>query len=649
MATTITTRSGKGSALTWQEMDGNFNNIRTRLDNDLELRLQAVEAGQNSSALGYTTKALLDADLAHVAGTMAVVTNDATADNNTYWIKLGGSGSGSWQKSAVSAFLPYYSSRQFTTLAQAITAIGNSNTTVLRMSSSLTVTDGDTVPANISILVDNGGMFVGSGTEDLTINGPFHSGQHQAFSAVGALIFSSATRDISPSWFYDGSGNWAPAINKAINSATTVQRVILPAGTLPVYGSGTELILYDRMVHLEGAGKSSTILQVAASVGNTTDVLRISPDMGGYGYGVGAHLSDFSILPASGTPARHAVYLDTMSAAQIINDALIESLRIGQFGGNGIYQSQHATDPDGFFSSTIRNNFIYGGISLNRAGDTLRIENNVMLGTNYGIYADLVSGANILNIVGNVIVSNGGGVYIYNAGMVLIDGNQFEQQINSTGTDRALVVIKGASAGISKTRISNNKFNLPATLVDTGLILDNAVGAVVENNIFTPGVSTQCMIRITASGVGNAIGDNMIDTGGSPLYNSWRTALRNTTYIQDGGKGTVGIRRPLSLLNSWANMAGSTVAIEKIDNNTVTLTGICTAGNKTNGIQVTTIPAGFIPEGNVIFSVLSYNSVNGYVPVQFVIDPNTGNATLQGIGANTVRVFFENVTWKIFY
>jgi len=47
------------------------------------------------------TLALLNADLAHVADTLAVVYNDGTASNNGIYAKVGGSGSGSWALTAL--------------------------------------------------------------------------------------------------------------------------------------------------------------------------------------------------------------------------------------------------------------------------------------------------------------------------------------------------------------------------------------------------------------------------------------------------------------------------------------------------------------------------------------------------------------------
>ncbi|CAN7332488.1 hypothetical protein LJR143_001683 [Pseudoxanthomonas sp. LjRoot143] len=63
-------------------------------------RISTLELGQSAGMLGFETRALMNADLAHVAGTLALVTNDATAANNGTYRKTGASGSGSWELSA---------------------------------------------------------------------------------------------------------------------------------------------------------------------------------------------------------------------------------------------------------------------------------------------------------------------------------------------------------------------------------------------------------------------------------------------------------------------------------------------------------------------------------------------------------------------
>jgi hypothetical protein len=61
----------------------------------LEAALEALESGQVNGNFAYALKTTMDADLAHAAGSTAVVYAD-TATNNGSYVKVGASGSGSW-------------------------------------------------------------------------------------------------------------------------------------------------------------------------------------------------------------------------------------------------------------------------------------------------------------------------------------------------------------------------------------------------------------------------------------------------------------------------------------------------------------------------------------------------------------------------
>lgn len=61
-----------------------------------ESDISALQAGQGSGVYGYSTRADLEADLTPPDGAVGLVTNDPTTTNNTNYIKVGGSGSGSW-------------------------------------------------------------------------------------------------------------------------------------------------------------------------------------------------------------------------------------------------------------------------------------------------------------------------------------------------------------------------------------------------------------------------------------------------------------------------------------------------------------------------------------------------------------------------
>lgn len=75
----------------------NRSQVQTLLE-EFRTVIEALEVvvGAGGSLLPKETKALLDADLAHDANTVALVFGDATAANNTFYYKVGASGSGSW-------------------------------------------------------------------------------------------------------------------------------------------------------------------------------------------------------------------------------------------------------------------------------------------------------------------------------------------------------------------------------------------------------------------------------------------------------------------------------------------------------------------------------------------------------------------------
>lgn len=61
-----------------------------------ELNSLLANAGFTNVDIYYATKALMSADLAHAANTVALVYADSTPDNNDFYVKIGSSGSGSW-------------------------------------------------------------------------------------------------------------------------------------------------------------------------------------------------------------------------------------------------------------------------------------------------------------------------------------------------------------------------------------------------------------------------------------------------------------------------------------------------------------------------------------------------------------------------
>lgn len=94
-----------------------------------------TQAAGYGNTVWFATKALLDADLAHAAGTPAVVYADTTAANNGIYIKSGASGAGSWGQ--ILTYLPGY---QFVVATNA--GEGSENAIVASSSPRVAYTDG---------------------------------------------------------------------------------------------------------------------------------------------------------------------------------------------------------------------------------------------------------------------------------------------------------------------------------------------------------------------------------------------------------------------------------------------------------------------------------------------------------------------------
>lgn len=210
-ATSITFQSSLGRPMHGAELDTNLRNLRDGLDNSIAnfaASILAIQAAQGGGTLGYQTVSAMNADLAHNAGTLAIVTNDGTTTNNTYWIKIGTSGSGSWQKSAMPPTLPLVDDRQYADFATAVTAQSTNNVTLV-VSTIRPVTTGVAIPLTCRL------MFIGAGYLNL--------------SGAGAI---TGLPEADPCWFGAGlnqSGvDSTPAIKYAINSAA---RIISRPGT----------------------------------------------------------------------------------------------------------------------------------------------------------------------------------------------------------------------------------------------------------------------------------------------------------------------------------------------------------------------------------------------------------------------------------
>lgn len=336
----------------------------------------------------------------------------------------------------------------------------------------------------------------------------------------------------------DNTTDDTAAIQAAINYAETYgASVYIPASDYLISDS---LVISNR-VRVYGDGWSSKI-SVASSVSAVTDIIKIVPTNAT----TDIMLENFSVQPNSGTPGRHAISVD-ITTNPVYNCAFM-GLLLGSFGGYGFAVLPNATPLiDGFFTSEISRCFIYNGIYLDKAGDSIRIQNNTITGANIGVYVDLVygtnGGAHALLVDGNNITCNGGTLLVLNGTAGVFSNNNCEMPTPSGVTNAAMVDIAGTAG----------------TIVDSFVIQNNFIGSAISGyNPIRLGYTRKCLV----------IGNNVTRPLGSSSYvvTANSTSARffqncdtsdeiySSALITDNGVNTSFIREFASYLENTSNI-----------------------------------------------------------------------------------------------
>ena len=330
----------------------------------------------------------------------------------------------------------------------------------------------------------------------------------EPYTSAGANTYIFNVRDYGATG--DGATDDTTAIQATITAAEAENGIVFfPYGDYLVSGSGTELLLIQAQIQLIGSGWGSQIV-VAATVGASTDVIRV------YGPSEGLRIADIKIVPASGTPAQHGINLDatsTYEGERPISKFVIEHVWIAQLGGRGIKTTFPAPYLNGIFNGVIRECFIYGGIHLDRAGDTIAIRDNSLAGTGPGIEANIVDGAiaaSQLLIDHNSIVSADGSIVVVAGQRIHITNNNLEPSAGSTpGTNDALIDLQGVLLyPLEGINIQNNLFSCTPNTATYHIRADYVRGLNVLGNTFGYGLAGQRAVRTTANCADVWVGPN---------------------------------------------------------------------------------------------------------------------------------------------
>lgn len=232
----------------------------------------------------------------------------------------------------------------------------------------------------------------------------------------------------------------------------------------------------------------------------TADVITFNPTDSMEGF----VMSDFCIIPYSGTPGRHGIYANVVDAPKGISKCVIQRLYIRSKNGRAIYVDNPVLDHDAFFLTTIQDCVLSGGIVLMGGGDSINIHRNTIniasgatqAGANPGIVAKLISesdpyangNSKLLSIAFNNIVATeairidaGDQTHIYCNNM---ECNPLWSAVSTTS---AMINIAGdATHRVDGCTIIGNYVGLSHGAHD-GIRIDYGRNCVIEGNTITPG------------------------------------------------------------------------------------------------------------------------------------------------------------------
>jgi hypothetical protein len=395
-------------------------------------------------------------------------------------------------------------------------------------------------------------LLMGGACQQLQSGAP---GEPLGFSAAALSVDAMTVGNINNTIYVDGVdyAQNQDGINQAIADAPDGGTVHMPAGTytLSCSNCNTEVIKIKKLITLEGDGWG-TVLQPqcgdAGAVDQNTEIIHVAPQV--FGGLEGVVLRDFAIIPAADCttpPGSYGILVDTQVEGGV-QSMLIDHVRIEQLGSNAI--ASFNTQQDGFFTSTIQNSILTGGIALGTccgatthgAGDLLRIIGNKITGNGWGIDVNFEGGASSLIIQQNGITSQGGIHIGGNAISTRILQNEIEPPVSSFAAT-ALIDVDGMSSGFTGAQafgvlISGNslqpvdQLDGGITLAQDGVRVNKAASTTIVDNWFERATGRSDVV-VTALATNTIIGTNGVASG--------------TLVISDSGSGTVGSNSPVKL------------------------------------------------------------------------------------------------------
>lgn len=516
-----------------------------------------------------------------------------------------------------------------------------------------------TFPANVTLTFAPGAQLEIPTGVTVTVLGDITPTHRKIFnwSGSGVVTFTGNTRlrTFLSEWWgakADSTTDSTSSLRVAVAAVEAVHgKLELLAGGYLVTSSGTTpAITFTKSLEVAGQGMMISRILVDSTMSNTAPVLKIFPAASGDDRNMrGYHFHDFGVEAEGGHAedvvyyGEHALLIETDEAPlSWVSESTFERLFLGPLGpnGRGFVHLRAADSGNAFFTSTVRDCFIYNGVYLLNVGDTLGFYDNSIRGENEFFYQAVVGATGLLLHHNNITLKKGISIR-KGIGIVITGGNIIElYRTGSVGTNGATVSFDAISPGdITVVLIEGNSIG-SLGLGDAlhGIFLNGVRTAVIGMNNFSLQNATKTPVHIPNVNTENVSIDNShwtySNVAPTNTYVSADPSLKAPTYAfqagypgiyQEGYNKVKNAQHKFHIVEQLigthtGNAAAGTVAAGAGTSATCTVTGNALRGSITlvtgsgsisasaNHCTVTLINAGTVANAPVVVSLHPANA-----------------------------------------
>ena len=302
----------------------------------------------------------------------------------------------------------------------------------------------------------------------------------------------------------DGSTDDTTAINNAISAVqgSTVNPglLVFPPNKVCIV-TGTLTATQPILINCQGAE-----IKFGAGVSTTTPMIKFAPT-GAQAYRDWRISHCFLNMNSEGN---NTIQLDTTATtttelAEVEIDHVTDQASGNTIGYSILVNNSSSNTNGGTFNSNFHDNVFFNGIYLNFAGDSIRIQDNILSGTKFGVYASLISGAGGLLIKGNNITAAAPIDVDGSAGTTTIRDNEIEQEVANINPNGGLIDLNASVAGVNQILIQGNSVHdIESNCCAVPLYITASVAqaVVMANSFQTHLTSTACIGQFGTAYIG---------------------------------------------------------------------------------------------------------------------------------------------------